>query len=287
MLTHLARRRSSVPGRRAGHAGPAGSCYHQYGTGSCRRKCRIPLRHRTSAPDRRALAGKYRPGTGRLKVTLRRSRAARRLQMSAAGRLLELAFRLPDESDNAGKDRLCQVANWGYPPLMLNLQQAARFAPVMHRILHSSACRTYPGQRSSTTRSSITVGQLLQIWGSRWRSCRLCDRLSYALCAPLRRASSAPWQLVTECITRLPRDVLRQQARGFNPAPRLSSRSSSWCRVAPGPSPDPAAVSCSRWMRRTTRPGEAGPGSSPTSAQTGPRPPAVWCGEAWPMSCQA
>ena len=49
--------------------------------------------------------------------------------------------------------------------------------------LHGSACRTNPGQRSSTTRSSITFGQLLQIWGSRWRSCRLCDRLGYA-CPP-------------------------------------------------------------------------------------------------------
>ena len=47
---------------------------------------------------------------------------------------------------------LMLVAAWGYPRKMLNIQLAARFAPVMRRLMHSSACRTNPDHRSGTAR---------------------------------------------------------------------------------------------------------------------------------------
>jgi hypothetical protein len=68
-------------------------------------------------------------------VTLRRSRTVHGLVARLAERLRELAFRLPDEGDNAGNAayvKLRTAATCGPPRPMLNVQLAIRFVPVMH-----------------------------------------------------------------------------------------------------------------------------------------------------------
>ena len=61
------------------------------------------------------------------------------------GRILALAgasVLLASRGDNAGISnyvKLRSAVTCGCPRLMLNVQLAARFAPVMHRILHSYA----------------------------------------------------------------------------------------------------------------------------------------------------
>jgi hypothetical protein len=53
-----------------------------------------------------------------------------------------------------------------------------------------SACRTNPDQRTSATRSSVSLGKVLHIWESKWSSRRLRDRLVYASPTGLRTHSS-------------------------------------------------------------------------------------------------
>jgi len=87
------------------------------------------------------------PGAGRLGATLRRSRAAWRPQMSAAGRLPELTFRQPDEAGNAAIDRLCQAAERRDLRLSVADVEGSVSGPVCcpplcTRILHSYALRS-------------------------------------------------------------------------------------------------------------------------------------------------